>query len=470
MIWFRKDLRICDNSALTQGVQFSIIPLFIWDDEDPYKPGAASQWWLHKSLSSLQNSLSAYGLKLILRRGSPFKILEEIINSHNVSALYWNRCYEPYIIERDKKIKDFFNSRIKCQSFNASLLAEPWTLKTQVGTPYQVFTPYWKALKALGGFPTPLPVPKNLKGYEKAILSDDLESWALHPLHPDWSHGLEKEWMPGEEGAQKNLSFFIDNILQTYKKNRDFPDLKATSKLSPHLHWGEISPQQIWSTLNSYLGEPNDDGWTFLSEIAWREFSYYLLYYFPKLPQKSLRKKFNQFPWNTDKNSLYKWQKGMTGYPIVDAGMRQLWHTGWMHNRVRMIAASFLVKDLLISWQDGASWFLDTLVDADLASNSASWQWVAGCGADAAPYFRIFNPVLQGQKFDPQGKYVRHWVPELSLLPDKYIHNPWNAPAHILKFAGIKLGNTYPFPLVDHAKARLHALEAFEFTKAPIIE
>lgn len=225
IIWFRKDLRLWDNPALTQGAEFPIISLFILDDEDPYNPGGASQWWLHKSLISLQNSLNAYGLKLILRRGAPLKILEEIIISHNVSALYWNRSYEPYAIERDKKIKEFFNSRLKCQSFNASLLAEPWTLKTQGGTPYQVFTPYWKALKALGGFSIPLPLPKNLKGYKEAIYSDDLESWALHPLHPDWSHGLEKEWMPGEEGAQKNLSFFIDNILHTYQKNRDFPDL-----------------------------------------------------------------------------------------------------------------------------------------------------------------------------------------------------------------------------------------------------
>ena len=467
IIWFRRDLRLCDNPALTQGAEFPIIPLFIWDDEDPYNPGGASQWWLYKSLISLQKSLNAYGLKLVLRRGNPLKILKEIIAVHNVSALYWNRCYEPYAIQRDKKIKDFFKSLIKCQSFNASLFTEPWTLKTQAGTSYQVFTPFWKALKALGGFPTPLPVPKNLQGYKEVIFSDDLESWALHPMHPDWSHGLEKEWMPGEEGAQENLSFFLDNLLQAYHKNRDFPDLKATSKLSPHLHWGEIIPTQIWhSIFCSYLGEVNDDGWAFLSEIAWREFSYYLLYYFPELPQKSLHKKFNQFPWSTDQSALHKWQKGMTGYPIVDAGMRQLWHTGWMHNRVRMITASFLIKDLLISWQEGASWFWDALVDADLANNSASWQWVAGCGADAAPYFRVFNPVIQGQKFDSQGKYVRHWVPELALLPDKYIHNPWGAPANILKSTGIKLGDTYPFPLVDHAKARLRALEAFEFAKA----
>jgi deoxyribodipyrimidine photo-lyase len=466
IIWFRRDLRLCDNPALIRAAAFPIIPLFIWDEEDPYNPGGAAQWWIHKSLIYLQKSLNSYGLKLILRRGNPLKILEELITSHNVSTLYWNRCYEPYSIARDKKIKEAFQAHIECESFNASLLAEPWTLKTQAGSPYQIFTPYWKALKALGGFPKPLPIPKSLKGYENAISSDDLESWNIHPTHPDWSHGFEKEWAPGEEGAQKNLSFFLDNLLQTYQKDRELPSFKATSKLSPYIHWGEISPRQIWhSTLSSCLGEPFNDTWTFLSELAWREFSYYLLYHFPELPQKPLRESFNQFPWSNDKKSLHQWQKGMTGYPIVDAGMRQLWQTGWMHNRVRMIAASFLVKDLLISWQAGASWFWDTLVDADLASNSVSWQWVAGCGVDAAPYFRIFNPVIQGQKFDPQGKYVRHWIPELSLLPDKYIHNPWEAPTSVLESAGVRLGDTYPFPLVDHRSARLRALEAFEFTK-----
>lgn len=272
---------------------------------------------------------------------------------------------------RDKKIKKYFTSRIQCQSFNASLLVEPSILKTQTGSFYHIFTPYWKALKALGSFDIPLIIPKNLKGYTGSILSDELESWNLHPTHPDWSQGLEKEWTPGEDSAQKNLSFFLEHLGQTYQKNRDFPSLQATSKLSPHLHWGEISPRQIWhSTLNSHLGEPSNDMWAFLNELAWREFSYYLLYHFPELSQKSLRKSFNQFPWIKDKDALHQWQKGMTGYPIVDAGMRQLWHTGWMHNRVRMIAASFLVKDLLISWQTGALWFLDTLVDADLAMSS----------------------------------------------------------------------------------------------------
>lgn len=471
IMWFRKDLRLYDNPALTQSAKTPIIPLFILDDEDPFKPGGASKWWLYKSLVSLQKSLNTYGLKLILRRGDPLKILQEIATSHKVSGLYWNRCYEPYVMTRDKKIKELFKPHIDCQSFNASLLAEPWTLKTQVDSPYQVFTPYWRALKALGNFRTPLSLPVSLKGYHGPILSDVLENWNLHPTYPDWSQGLEKAWTPGEIEAQKSLSFFIENLIQTYHKNRDFPGEGGTSKLSPHLQWGEISPHQIWhSALSSRLGELHEGEWTFLSELAWREFSYYLLYHFPDLPTKSLRKSFRDFPWINDQSALHTWQKGMTGFPIVDAGMRQLWDTGWMHNRVRMITASFLVKDLLIAWQAGASWFYDTLVDADLASNSASWQWVAGCGADAAPYFRIFNPVLQGQKFDPQGKYVRQWVPELGLLPDKYIHNPWEAPLNVLEAARIRLGHTYPVPIVDHKKARARALDAFKIVNSLKVE
>lgn len=468
IVWFRNDLRLYDNPALTYCDGFSIIPLFIWDDEHPYNPRGASQWWLHKSLISLQHSLKRYGLNLILRKGKPLRILEEIISSHNVSALYWNRCYDAYSRERDKKIKEFFKPYIKCQSFNSSLLVEPWELETQTGSPYKIFTPFWNALK-ISDIPSLLPIPNDLKGYKASILSDNLESWNLHPTYPDWSYNIAKEWKPGETGAQNSLSFFLEHLLQTYQKDRDFASLEGTSKLSPHLHWGEISPRQIWhSTLRNYLGEPDANGWSYLRELGWRDFSYYLLYHYPELPHKPLKKKFNQFPWIMDKEALHKWQKGMTGYPIVDAGMRQLWHTGWMHNRVRMITASFLVKDLLIPWQEGASWFLDTLVDADLASNAANWQWVAGCGVDASPYFRVFNPVIQGQKFDPLGKYVRQWVPELALLPNKYIHTPWKTPPSFLESIGIRLGNTYPLPLIDHAKARLRALEAFKFSKSSV--
>lgn len=468
IMWFRKDLRLYDNPAFTQSAKGPVIPLFILDDKDPYSQGSASKWWLYKSLTSLQKALNAYGLKLVLRRGDPLKILQEIISSHKVSRLYWNRCYDPYAIERDKKIKEFFKPQIECESFNASLLSEPWTLKTRGGAPYQVFTPYWNALKDLGSFCKPLPLPLAIKGHDEPVASDILESWNLRPTYPDWSQGFEKAWIPGEDEAQKKLSLFLENTIHTYHKSRDLPGQAGTSQMSPHLHWGEISARQIWhAALNR---EPSEGMWTFLREIAWREFSYYTLYYFPDLPSQPLRKSFTSFPWVDDKEALQTWQKGMTGYPIIDAGMRQLWSIGWMHNRVRMITASFLIKNLLISWKEGAAWFYDTLVDADLANNSMNWQWVAGCGVDAAPYFRIFNPMLQGQKFDSEGKYIRRWVPELRLLPDKYIHNPWEAPVNILESAKVRLGRTYPYPIVDHKKSRVRALEAFKILKSLKVE
>jgi len=456
-------LRLCDNPALTQGNGSPVLPLFIWDEEDPYNPGGASQWWLYKSLASLRNSLKTHGLNLILRRGNPLQVLREIIEGHNVTGVYWNRCYDPYCVKRDAKIKEFFKGRVECRSFNASLLVEPWDLKTQAGTPYRVFTPYWEALKAMGTFPDPLPLPTDLKGLQTPVVSDDLDNWGLRPVSPDWSHGLEEAWAPGEEGGRECLSSFIGYSLKAYLQNRDFPEKEGSSKLSPYLHWGEISPRQIWrAVLNTFSSHCNESPWAFLREIGWREFAYYLLYHFPYLPEKPLQEKFTRFPWSQNRQALHTWQKGMTGYPIVDAGMRQLWQTGWMHNRVRMIAASFLVKDLLISWEEGAKWFFDTLVDADIASNSVNWQWVSGCGVDAAPYFRIFNPVLQGEKFDPEGVYVKRWLPELNLLSKPYIHKPWQAPSNILGQAGVKLGETYPLPMVCHKQARDYALEVFK--------
>ena len=293
------------------------------------------------------------------------------------------------------------------------------------------------------------------------MVSDHLEDWGLYPS-PDWSQGLAQKWIPGEAGAHQRLDSFLEGPIDAYARDRDFPSFEGTSKLSPHLHWGEIGPRQVWeAALTRSSKSFSQDKWTFLSELAWREFSYYTLYHFPELPHQPLRPAFAHFPWFDGEDMLLKWQQGRTGYPIVDAGMRQLWTTGWMHNRVRMITASFLVKHLLIPWQKGADWFLDTLVDADLASNSLNWQWVAGCGIDAAPYFRIFNPVLQGEKFDSLGTYVREWVPEISVLPNKYIHKPWEAPKSVLESAGIQWGKTYSLPLIDHKEARLRALEAY---------
>lgn len=466
IVWFRQDLRVEDNPALSHAKDAPIIPLYIWDEKGPTPPGAASRWWLNKSLSSLEQSLKDKGVTLIYRRGDPLTIIQGLIKDYRVSSVYWNDCYEPSAKKRDKEIEKALKSQVDCQSFNASLLISPESFLTKANKPYQVFTPFWKALKDH----LPVIIPSSnivkLRGFSKNIPSDDLKDWKLHPEHPDWSQGLEETWAPGEEGAKKKLQTFLAEKLSSYKAERDFPALDSTSRLSPHLHWGEVSPRQVWYALTSQsLNVSAEESFSFLRQIAWREFSYYLLYHFPDLPHIPLQKKFLNFPWVEDPESLQAWQRGETGYPLVDAGMRQLWETGWMHNRVRMIVASFLIKDLLIPWQEGAAWFWDTLVDADLANNSASWQWVAGSGADAAPYFRVFNPVLQSQKFDPEGAYIRRWVPELQNLPTQYIHAPWEAPPNVLENAGITLGDTYPRPLVDHKVARLRALEAFQRLK-----
>lgn len=467
LIWFRQDLRIHDNPALDYAASkgLKILPLYILDENDPWAPGGASRWWLHHSLTSLNKSLEG---QLVLRRGDPLSLLKEIVKETGAATILWNRCYEPYAIQRDTTIKAWAqNQGIHVESFKANLLVEPWEIKTQQDKPYQVFTPFWKALQARGLPPLPLEAPHP--AWAPTIPSDDLESWGLHPDKPDWSHGFE--WTPGEEGAAQNLETFLDEGLEGYKANRNLPYLKSsTSKLSPHLHWGEISPRQIWHTIVEHQIKNRDsmgeDALCFLSEIAWREFSYNLLYHVPTLPSHPLKTQFEKFPWRDDDAGFHAWTQGMTGYPIVDAGMRQLWQTGWMHNRVRMIVASFLIKDLLIPWQKGEAWFWDTLVDADLSSNAASWQWVAGSGADASPYFRIFNPTTQGETYDPRGEYIRTFVPELTGLPDAYIHKPWQAPPLILKEAGVVLGETYPHPIVDHGKARLRALEALQETKS----
>jgi len=381
----------------------------------------------------------------------------------------WNRCYEPTARERDTRLKATLQARgIDARSFNASLLFEPGSILSKSGTPYSVFTPFWRACLAAAPPASPLATPKTLPAPATLPASDTLADWRLLPSQPDWAAGLRQSWQPGEAGARTRLAEFIEESLAHYSGERDVPALASTSRLSPHLHFGEIGPRQIWSALdtarhgNAALG---GGAGKFLSELGWREFSYNLLYDHPALPERSLRQEFDRFPWRRDAMALRAWQRGRTGYPIVDAGMRQLWHSGWMHNRVRMIAASFLIKHLLLDWRRGESWFWDTLVDADLASNAASWQWVAGSGADAAPYFRIFNPVLQGQRFDADGAYVRQWVPELAGLEAKHIHAPWRAPAQQLQAANVVLGKTYPRPIVDHAAARQRALAAFASLK-----
>ena len=460
LVWFRQDLRLADNPALASAAARGqpVLPLYILDESLPWPPGAASRWWLGRSRAALERDLAKLGLKLILRRGKAAEVIEELVAAAGVTAVLWNRVYEPAAVARDTQIKARLKSGgIAVESFNAAALTEPWDL----GKAYQVFTPFWRALQGWGGPPRPVPAPKELVPTPAPTDSDDLASWKLEPTAPDWAGGMRETWMPGERGAARRLDVFIDRA-NDYKLGRDRPDREATSRLSPHLHFGEIGPRQVWHAVAARAPEAD----AFLRELAWREFSLHLLHRTPDLPEQPLRPAFAEFPWRDDAAQLRAWQRGLTGYPIVDAGMRQLWHTGWMHNRVRMVAASFLVKHLLLPWQAGERWFWDTLVDADLANNAASWQWVAGCGADAAPYFRVFNPMLQGEKFDPAGDYVRRWVPELSRLPASHIHAPWTASETILAEAGVRLGDTYPKPIVDHTGARARALAAFHGLKA----
>jgi deoxyribodipyrimidine photo-lyase len=460
IVWFRSDLRLADNPALAAAIAtgLPLIPVFIWapEEEAPWPPGSASQWWLHQSLTRLQNDLKKLGSTLIIRRGPTADTLFSIAAESNAQSVFWNRRYEPAIIARDSDLKVRIQEKgIIAESFNGSLLFEPWTIRNSAGKPFQVFTSFYKACLASTPPSEPIEAPSqlmSLKTYSKSVSVDEL---ALEPKI-DWAGGIREGWNPGEEGAIAMLNAFARESLRPYADERNRPDHVGTSRLSPHLHFGEISPRQIWHTLSSL---PKSD--TYLRQLIWREFAFYLLYHYPSTPAHSFRPEFNHFPWYFDAKKLKAWTRGLTGYPLVDAGMRQLWHTGWMHNRVRMVTASFLVKHLLIAWQEGAAWFWDTLVDADLANNTMGWQWVAGCGCDPAPYFRIFNPVLQGEKFDPEGNYVRRWIPELVGMSAKYIHSPWAAPLSVLSEAGVKLGKTYPLPIVDHAKARAEALAAF---------
>ena len=460
IVWLRQDLRLADNPALhaAAAAGHPVVPLFIWESEPAWGAGGATQWWLEGSLRALAQDLAKRGAPLVLRKGKAAEVLDAVIAETGATAVHWNRCYEPAAIARDTAIKADLRARgIAVETFAASVLFEPWTLQTKTGGPYRVFTPFYNATRAITPR-APLPAPRKLTGVK--ITGDDLVSWRLRPTAPDWAGGLRETWTPGEAAARKQLTHFLDAIAAAYHRTRDVPGVLGTSRLSPYLHFGEISPHQIWAAAGAR--EPHSGIVSFQREVVWREFSTHLLYHFPHMPTKPLRPAFAHFPWRRDKRALRAWQRGMTGYPIVDAGMRELWHTGWMHNRVRMIVASFLVKHLLLPWQDGEAWFWDTLVDADLANNAASWQWVAGCGMDAAPYFRIFNPMLQGAKFDAEGAYVRRWVPEIGGLSNEYLHAPWEAPALELAAAGVVLGKTYPQPIVDHAAARARALAALK--------
>lgn len=467
IVWFRRDLRLADHPALAQAAaRGPVIPLFIWSpaEEGAWAPGAASRWWLHQSLAALDASLRRKGSRLILRAGTALEVLEGMIRATGAKAAYWNRLYEPAAMARDAALKAALKENgCDAQSFPSALLFEPWQVKSGAGKPYQVFTPFWRSCLQLPVPEKPLPEPDTLRPPAAWPESAKLDSFRLQPI-VDWAGGMRKAWKPGECGARDQLKEFLQSPLATYATGRDVPALRGTSRLSPFLHFGEISPRQIWRAVHSKRNtapKSMASRKTFLRELGWREFAGHLLFHFPQTPEHPLRREFARLEWASNTKALKAWQRGRTGYPIVDAGMRELWATGWMHNRVRMIVASFLVKDLLLPWQKGAQWFWDTLVDADLASNTLGWQWSAGCGADAAPFFRIFNPVRQGEKFDPAGDYVRRWVPELAGLPAKWVHKPWEAPADVLRSAKITLGKTYPKPIVDHAAARKRALAAF---------
>jgi deoxyribodipyrimidine photo-lyase len=470
IVWFTRDLRLRDHPALQAAARNGpVVPVFILQDDDAVRwpLGGAGKWWLAQSLRSLAGDLAEKGSKLILRRGEPAAILPGLAREVGAAAVHWSRAYEPDLIRAQEEARAALEDEgVTVKRFGGRILFEPENVATKDGSAYKVFTPFYKAVLARGAPSEPLPAPDKLDALESWPESDTLDNWGLEPSKPDWAGGLRATWTPGEQGARDRLGMFLDEAAAEYDEMRDRPDIDGTSRMSPHLTWGEISPRQVWHAAQPRAGAGAQKGVeSFLSEVVWREFSYYMLFHWPDLPDTSWREAFRDFPWDEDEKALRAWQRGQTGYPIVDAAMRQLYRIGWMHNRCRMIAASFLIKDLLIPWQRGEEWFWDTLVDADLASNSAGWQWAAGSGADAAPYFRIFNPVKQGERFDPEGAYVRHYVPELADMPAKHIHAPWDAPAEVLRDAGVRLGETYPEPMVDHGKARKRALAAFEQIK-----
>jgi len=458
ILWLRNDLRLSDNPALDAALASGrpVLPLFVWDGqgEGDWPLGGASQSWLHHSLTALSRSLEERGSRLILRRGRSIEVIKGLLAETGARGVYWNRRYEPAVISRDTEIKRFLQGEcLEARSFNGSLLQSPTSVRNKSGRPFRVFTPFWKCIQGMDmerplSEPGDMPAPKSWPG------SDSLADWELRPRIA-WDAGFYRVWDPGEKGASSRLEALAARPRGSYSENRDLPAVDAVSRLSPHLHFGEISPRQVWHRLKGKSHE------AFLRQLAWREFSTHLLYHFPETAREPLRPEFAAFPWKRDEKALQAWRRGRTGYPIVDAGMRELWTTGWMHNRVRMVAASFLVKHLLQHWQEGARWFWDTLVDADLPNNTMGWQWVAGCGADAAPYFRVFNPMSQGERFDASGEYTRKWVPELARLPDCFLFRPWEAPEEVLDGAGVALGSDYPLPIVEHQSGRQAALSAY---------
>ena len=478
LVWFRDDLRLDDNPALAAALAEGtpVIAFFLLDEasSDVRVPGGAVRWWLHHSLEALGEALSTMGIPLVLRQGKARDEVPRLAGQTKAGAIFWNRRYDPAGVAIDTALKkDLRGAGLRVESFNAALLVEPWEVHTKAGAPFRVFSPFYRALQARGepARPARLIKPERPLPACDTPNSDRLCEWGLLPTKPDWAGGLRDTWTPGEQGARSRLSAFLEEGLSEYAAHRDEPAVDVTSRLSPHLRFGEISPRRIWHTAKAHAERDGSDIGEkalakFHAELGWREFSYHLLFHFPEIVTDNFQPRFDDFPWADNPQGFRSWTRGRTGYPLVDAGMRELWHTGYIHNRVRMVVASFLVKHLLVDWREGEAWFWDTLVDADPANNPASWQWVAGSGADAAPYFRIFNPQSQGEKFDAAGDYTRRWVPELADLPDKWLFKPHEAPSEVLEDAGVRLGDTYPHPVIDHRSARERALEAFEHTKS----
>jgi deoxyribodipyrimidine photo-lyase len=475
IVWFRRDLRLTDNPALAAACERAqrVVALYVHapHEDGEWAAGAASRWWLHHSLASLDAALRSRGGSLILRTGDSLPTLLEVAREARATQVYWNRLYYPRAIERDTRVKSALReSGFDCESFNGSLLAEPRQLRTGQGDPYRVFTPFWRACSAnLDTLPRPQPPPVEIRAPETAPRSLALEQLELSP-RIRWDAGLASAWTPGEAGALARVETFAGDALARYGDFRNRPDEPGTSRLSPHLHFGEIGPRQCLAAVRGAVAErpgAQVPAEAFVRQLGWREFAHHLLHHFPHTVASSLDQRFDAFQWSADGALLETWQRGRTGYPFVDAGMRELWATGWMHNRVRMIVASLLTKNLRLPWLEGARWFWDTLVDADLANNTLGWQWTAGCGADAAPYFRVFNPMLQAERFDPERAYLRRWLPELARMPDAWIHRPWEAPSSILAEAGVTLGRDYPLPVVDFRESRATALAAYAAIKGP---
>jgi deoxyribodipyrimidine photo-lyase len=471
VVWFRQDLRLADNPALQAACESggAVYPLFIWapQEEGEWAPASASRYWLHHSLASLDAALRGLGSQLTIRTGPSLSTIMAFAREVGAERVLWNRRYEPAAVERDGGIKRALaDAGIEAASFKAALLFEPHEVRTNAGEPFKVFTPFWRQCMKQPEPEAPTPAPCRIPPPAAWPSSMPLAQLELLP-RIDWAGGIGRHWRIGEAGAQAALREFVDDGVDEYAQRRDRPDVRGVSGMSPYLHFGEVSPRQIWAAVcarERAAGRMSISAAAagYLRQLGWREFAHHLLFHFRDTPTQPLRKEFTAFPWIEDARLLKCWERGRTGYPIVDAGMRELWTTGWMHNRVRMIVASFLVKDLLIHWLYGARWFWDTLVDADLANNTLGWQWTAGCGADAAPYFRIFNPVSQAERFDPDGRYVRQWVPELARVPGRHVHAPWRAPDEVLAAAAVRLGTDYPRPVVEHDAARQRALDAWQ--------